>query len=93
MLERLTMRRCHQVAKVLQDYLDGETDPRTAQRVHDHLDECRRCGLEATTYRAIKTAIPAALAHGDVTAVDPAALERLRDFTADLVRDEPGAAR
>ena len=60
LLDRLTMRRCRQVAAVLQEYLDGEVDPVTAGKVHDHLEECRRCGLEARTYRAIKAAIPAA---------------------------------
>lgn len=81
MFERLTMRRCHQVAKVLQSYLDGEIDARTAKRVHDHLEVCRRCGMEASTYQAIKDAVPASVATGDTATVDPDALARLRDFT------------
>lgn len=89
MLERLTRRRCHQVAKVLQAYLDGEADPATAHMVHDHLEVCRRCGLEASTYRAIKAAIPAAAALDAPVAVDPHAVERLRQFAADLGHDEP----
>jgi anti-sigma factor RsiW len=87
-LERLTMRRCRQVANVLQAYLDGEVDPATAHMVHDHLEECRRCGLEAHTYRAIKTAIPAAKASTTRIEVDPQAIERLRRFAADLSHAE-----
>ncbi len=89
MLERLTRRRCHQVARVLQDYLDGETDPTTAGAVHDHLEKCRRCGLEAKTYQAIKDAIPVALAAGESRPVDPEAVSRLRQFTEALAhRDD-----
>ncbi|MGW0734812.1 zf-HC2 domain-containing protein [Streptomyces sp. NPDC002851] len=40
------------VTKVLQAYLDGETDELTARRVADHVEDCRRCGLEATVYQA-----------------------------------------
>lgn len=94
MLERLRRRRCHRVALVLQEYLDGEVDPRTARRVHDHLEACRRCGLEATTYRAIKDAIPvAAASHDPATPLDPDALDRLRRFADDLVTDEPTEPR
>ncbi len=94
MLQRLRMRRCHQVAKVLQGYLDGEVDPRTARKVHDHLEACRRCGLEATTYTAIKNSIPMAMTHGEAATVDvdPAALSRLRAFTADLAVPPADAA-
>lgn len=90
MLRMLAMRRCRRVAKVLQDYLDGEVDARTARAVHDHLEECRRCGLEATTYQAIKDAIPLALADDQDVEVDAAALARLRSFTARLSDGEPG---
>ena len=69
--------RCLRVARVLQSYLDGEADPPTAAAVAAHLEECRRCGLEASTYAAIKTAIAANGAHSP-GAVDPAALTRLR---------------
>ena len=84
LLDRLTMRRCRQVAQVLQAYLDGELDPDTAHMVHDHLEECRRCGLEASTYRAIKSAIPIAEATATPVEVDPQAIERLRRFAENL---------
>ena len=95
MLERLRRRRCRQVALVLQAYLDGEVDADTAHRVHDHLEECRRCGLEATTYRAIKDAIPMAATDNGRPAspVDRDALDRLRSFADDLVTGEQGESR
>lgn len=47
---------CMQVRRVLQSYLDGEVDELTARRVGRHLEHCRRCGLNAETYEAIKEA-------------------------------------
>lgn len=43
------MARCLRTSRVLQAYLDGETDERTARRVAHHLEDCRRCGLQAST--------------------------------------------
>lgn len=48
---------CWQVMRVMQAYVDGETDSVTAERVAEHLEDCRRCGLEADTYQAIKDAL------------------------------------
>ena len=59
LIGRLTRSECARVARVLQSYLDGEVDPPTAAMVTAHLEFCRRCGLEASTYRAIKTAMAA----------------------------------
>ncbi len=77
---RLTRSECSRVARVLQSYLDGEVDPPTAAMVTAHLEFCRLCGLEASTYRAIKTAIAAA----EPDDVDEAAIGRLRAFATDL---------
>lgn len=73
---------CEEVAEVLQTYLDSELDAPTARRVSAHLDECRRCGLEASVYRDLKTAI----AHQ----ADPPAdsVDRLREFGHRLSRGE-----
>jgi anti-sigma factor RsiW len=49
--------RCAEVARWLQPYLDGEVDRRTLRLVSAHLEVCRRCGLEAETYRALKQAL------------------------------------
>ncbi|THA27930.1 zf-HC2 domain-containing protein [Streptomyces sp. RKND-216] len=77
---------CLQVTRVLQAYLDGEADEVTARRVARHLEDCRRCGLEAATYHEIKRA----LARRGTP--DEEALERLRGFGASLLRDgqKPG---
>jgi len=39
---------CHQVATVLQAYLDGELGPKDAELVAEHLEHCERCEVEAT---------------------------------------------
>ncbi len=48
---------CRQVGKVLQTYLDDELDDDTARKVAAHLEDCRRCGLEAETYEALKESL------------------------------------
>jgi anti-sigma factor RsiW len=69
------MASCMQVMRVLQSYLDGHTDEVTARRVANHLDACRRCGLEAATYRELKASLARRAAPPDQAAVD-----RLRAF-------------
>jgi hypothetical protein len=66
--------RCAEVARWLQPYLDGEVDARTLRLVGAHLEVCRRCGLEAETYRALKEALAR---RGDLPAES---LARLRSF-------------
>lgn len=88
MLESVAMRaRCMRVARVLQSYLDGEVKPPTARAVEEHLEECRMCGLEASTYTAIKTAI-AACTDTDTPRVEPAAVARLTAFACELASGE-----
>jgi anti-sigma factor RsiW len=77
------MASCMQVMRVLQSYLDGHTDEVTARRVANHLDACRRCGLEAATYREIKASLARRAAPPDEAAVD-----RLRAFGAALTSDD-----
>jgi anti-sigma factor RsiW len=71
---------CLRVARLLQSYLDGVLDEVTARHVAEHLEDCRRCGLEAETYQAIKTA----LARQEQTPA--AAITRLQEFAETLVR-------
>lgn len=78
---------CHEVARVLQSYLDGNVDELTARRVARHLEICRRCGLEAETYTRIKESL--ARRGG----VDPEAVERLRAFGARLAESGPDDPR
>lgn len=77
--------RCWQVLRELQSYLDGMTDEATDGKVTAHLEECRRCGLEADTYRAIKQAI----AHHERP--PHSAVDRLRAFGENLVSSPPRA--
>jgi anti-sigma factor RsiW len=86
------MASCMKVMRVLQSYLDGHTDEVTARRVASHLEACRRCGLEAATYRELK----ASLARRP-SQVDADTVERLRAFGQALAapplnEDRPGQA-
>jgi anti-sigma factor RsiW len=73
---------CRRVTRLLQAYLDGELAPAPAETVRHHLDVCRRCGLEASTYEAIKVAIGAGAP--DPQPVDADAVARLRAFAQRL---------
>lgn len=77
---------CLRVIRVLQSYLDSEVDEATSAMVAKHLEECRRCGLEASTYRAIKAAITEA--GPEVAPADAEAIERLRRFAEDLAEPQ-----
>ena len=48
---------CMEVARLLQHYLDGNLDERRTTRFAAHLDDCRRCGMEADTYAQIKASL------------------------------------
>lgn len=74
------MASCLQVMRVLQSYLDGHTDELTARRVANHLEACRRCGMEVSVYREMKAALAR---HG--RPVEEDSLERLRQFSSSLV--------
>ena len=74
---------CRQVGKVLQTYLDAELDNDTACKVAAHLEDCRRCGLEAETYEALKQS----LCRGPAGSADEP-VARLRDFGERLARGE-----
>ena len=67
---------CPEVGRLLQRFLDGElTDEVEVEMLSDHLDECKRCGLEADTYRKIKAALASRR-----TPVPPESVDRLREF-------------
>ncbi|UQA91285.1 anti-sigma factor family protein [Streptomyces halobius] len=73
-----------QVARLLQSYLDGETDEITARRVAAHLKDCRRCGLEASVYREIHNALARRVEP------DAGAVQRLRAFGESLMNPAAG---
>jgi anti-sigma factor (TIGR02949 family) len=77
---------CEDVGLVLQQYLDDEIDAETADRIAEHLEECRRCGMEAETYERIK----ATLARKRAPLPDDS-VARLREFGAQLARGEEPA--
>ncbi|MDJ0768792.1 MAG: zf-HC2 domain-containing protein [Ilumatobacter sp.] len=67
---------CPEVGRLLQQFLDGELDRDSEiSSLADHLEECKRCGLEADTYRKIKQALASRRAE-----VPPESVERLRQF-------------
>lgn len=66
---------CRQVGRLLQRYLDDAVDELTARRIARHLEDCRRCGLEADAYLAIK----ASLARRDPS-LPADAVRRLQDL-------------
>jgi len=74
---------CRQVGRLVQGYLDGETDEETAAKVAAHLEDCKRCGLDAQTYREIKAAL-ARNAPGDLDE----SVGRLREFGESLTGDQ-----
>ena len=75
---------CCEVGKLRQSYLDGETDERATAKVAEHLEDCRRCGLEAGIYREIK----ASLARQAPT-LPETTLARLRRFGERLATEGP----
>jgi anti-sigma factor RsiW len=77
-------KRCMATMRVLQSYLDGVLDEVSAQRVAAHLEDCRRCGLEADVYQEIKAALGAR-----ERTVDPRTIERLRRFGEQLALRDP----
>lgn len=76
---------CRKVGKVLQQFLDGELDGITSGRVEQHLEACRRCGMEAGVYDEIKASLARAGSR-----VPEETLGRLRRFGAQLATDGDG---
>jgi anti-sigma factor RsiW len=78
---------CHRVGELLQHYLDGHIDEERARLIEVHLEACRRCGLEAETYRRIKASLATRAPEVPHDAVD-----RLREFGERLARGEESAS-
>ncbi|MDX2379765.1 MAG: anti-sigma factor [Acidimicrobiia bacterium] len=78
---------CHQVGEILQQYLDGHIDAERASRIEEHLEACRRCGMEAETYEQIKVTL--ANQRSDVPAES---VDRLREFGERLASGEEPTA-
>lgn len=74
---------CDQVGELLQHYLDDELDEPRSRRLAEHLEDCRRCGLEAETYERIKASLAQQRPE-----VAPDSLARLREFGSRLARGD-----
>ena len=74
---------CHEVAEVIQAFLDDEADELAARRVARHLKHCRRCGMEAATYLEIKRSLSRRS-----PIPEQASIERLRAFGEMLARGQ-----
>lgn len=75
---------CQHVGKWLQSYLDGELDDVRSSAVSRHLEDCRRCGMEATAYRELK----ASLQRGAPPIAEAESMARLRRFAEQLAAGE-----
>lgn len=74
---------CRQVGKILQSFLDSELDEISTDKVAEHLEDCRRCGMAADEYLEIK----ASLGRGAPVALEES-LGRLVEFARRLTEDE-----
>lgn len=78
---------CREVGRLLQSYLDDEDTGGRSEQIRAHLDDCRRCGLEADTYRRIMDALAER-----AEPLPEASIERLRSFGRALaVGGDPSA--
>ena len=77
---------CRHVGEVLQEYLDGDIDDERTSRIEAHLEECRRCGMEAEAYERIKSTLATQRAD-----LPEESLDRLREFGERLARGETPA--
>jgi anti-sigma factor RsiW len=80
---RTEMLDCHEVAEVLQRYLDDLVDARQVRLIEAHLEDCRRCGMELETYRYIKSTLAA---HREQVPAE--SVQRLREFGERLAGGE-----
>jgi len=78
------LRTCRESGRILQSYLDGELDEARVRKVEEHLEHCRRCGMEVDTYTRIKATLRGIGRDGRVHPEDELSLERLRRFAEGL---------
>ena len=78
---------CTRTLLKLQEYLDGDLDEVTAEKILGHLDACERCGLRAEAYTAIKESLARRRSRDD-DEVGPM-VNRLRDFAGSLMTQGP----
>lgn len=76
---------CRQVGQILQSFLDAELDDVTTDKVAEHLEDCRRCGMAADVYLEIKASLGR-----DAPVVPEDALRRLEAFAMRLAEGDGG---
>lgn len=76
---------CRQVGKILQSFLDSELDEVSADKVAEHLEDCRRCGLAADDYLEIKASLGQ-----EAPVVPEESLSRLEAFARRLADEGQG---
>lgn len=76
---------CQQVGKILQSFLDAELDEVTTDKVAEHLEDCRRCGMAADVYLEIKASLGR-----DAPVVPEESLSRLEEFARGLAAGGDG---
>lgn len=79
---------CRQVGRILQSFLDGELDDATTDKVAEHLEDCRRCGMAADVYLEIKASLGR-----EAPVVPEASLTRLEEFARRLATGGDGDAK
>lgn len=90
---------CEDVARRLEEYLDGEAPPSARARIEAHLEGCQRCRQAADTLRDLRAAVREAAGQPSLTPAEaaafwPAVRARLREAEAEAERRSlAGAAR
>ena len=74
---------CRQLGKILQSFLDSELDEISTDKVAEHLEDCRRCGMAADEYLEIKASLGR-----DAPVSLEESLGRLVEFARRLTEDE-----
>lgn len=77
---------CHQVLEVMQSYIDGEVDEKTALNVVEHLEMCERCAHEVHLFRRIQNAV-----REQADEIDPRIVERLEAYALELSSADPNS--
>ena len=75
---------CRQVGRVLQAYLDDELADGRRELIAQHLEDCLRCGLDASSFRFLTARLAELAPHSDEHQ-----LARLRVFATTLA-DQAG---
>ena len=79
---RSSRARCMEVRRVINGFVDGQVEEGFAAKIAEHLEDCRRCGLDAEVYANIKRSL-----QSKPPTIDDEAIDRLREFGSKLAGD------